>query len=232
MLSLEPTNELVLSDLTNPPIETILLKQLILLYRTIINGKNGEEAGIELVRSLWNILSEELRRDIVLEISDLSVFTIRTLYKGKPASKTTAYEVVYKLMELGIVEDTIYKATNPPKDGKTKYAGPKSTFYKIRGYEIQDLDRDPCIRRAQQEHNLTFNESAQTRYDKSRETELINISTVTTNYFKPRIDLLQGPTGIGFIRDYIKKQHPNMDPEMVSDLAIRVRHEVLSEGSA
>jgi hypothetical protein len=105
--------EIVPPDLTNAPIVTILFIQIILLHRTIINGKNGERVSPEIVQFLWTILNDAVSRGIALEIADMMVFTVRSLHKYKPVSKTTAHEVVNRLEEQGIVEPTRLKATNP-----------------------------------------------------------------------------------------------------------------------
>jgi hypothetical protein len=127
------------------------------------------------------------------------------------------------------LNDGRYKASNPPKDGKTKYSGPKSTFYKFRGYVIEDINRDPYVRNAQRIHNETFLKTAQQKYEESRQAELLEIVPVVVDYFNPRRDILNSTSSIKLIREYIKYNYPDLEPSFVSLIVKRVIHEMHSK---
>ncbi len=177
----------------------------------------------ETVRFLWTILNDEVSRGIAQEIADMVVFTVRTLHKYKPVSKTTAHEVVNRLEEQGIVEPTRYKATNPDPT----YTGPKSRFYKLCGVELEDRDKDPLIKRAQRAHNSSFRQTPEKVYEQSREAELIDNSTALVNYYKARHEYGSTWTPkIGLIRQRVADKHPEYDSEFLTKVALHAQNKL------
>lgn len=225
---MEPTNEIVQPEWTNASLATLLFNEIILHQWTNINNKNDGDITPEIVHQVWNIAFGYKSRPVAKYIHEQVVFTVSAIPRTEKLGKSNVYRVINELIKLEIVEKTLFYAQNPDPS----YTGPKARFYKLSGVDLSDGWNSPLLKRAQAVYEASLYNSPEYEQEQSNKTALFDISPVVVDYFKPRIDLLQGPTGIGFIRDYIKKQHPNMDPEMVSDLAIRVRHEVLSEGSA
>jgi predicted transcriptional regulator len=217
------THSKVQSEWTNPPITTILYKELIYYYWTNINYDKNKGLTPKIVQRMWTIISGEKSGPIAKYIFDHLVFTIPTLRGRLKIPKSTAYKVVKDLENLEIVEKTPFKVDNPDPS----YSGRKTRFYKVAGYNLSDKWENQRLKEAYQEFISMFKVSPELLEKKSNEVRLTEISPKVVDYYVCREEYGRFTPQMDRIRDYIDYYYPDLDIREKATLRIKTRNTLL-----
>jgi hypothetical protein len=205
--SLKESKGIVHCDRNNPYIESILINQILLLYRNNINREELGDRGEEILQRYWNILSpgsESLK--VALACQEAEVFTIPWIIEDTGLSKSTVYDVVKLLTRDRVLFLTRFEARKPDPSRP----GPKARFYTYG--KIKDLSwEDPRLREAQLCYESTFLEDPRRRHKEKYRRRLDEISLKLSEYYREKgYDSALPPSRI--IND-LRVNYPDVEPQ-------------------